>query len=290
MNRQFSRIENQHYWTTLVSYYKKNIYRSLRNHLSAILENQSGKNAEACNFGKTSAHIMTLFQKCLTLFPFKTEKQTPIQMSSVDNKKIFANDQMRIIQCVNINVNCIWFSEEAHFHLYSFINKKNWRIWRTMNFYMCIPQSVYSPKVTVRAAVSRRGVIGPFFLRDKVTSKRYIQILHEFVVLEHVLHNLSKASQFMQDSSRPLQIADIFSFLKKYFDNRVLSLNYPCFTGKGIDWPPYSPDFNSFYFIFWGPLKDAIQRKNVKCSEHMSKLKIQSVTNVQLFLVFIGIH
>lgn len=137
---------------------------------------------------------------------------------------------------------------------------------------MCVPQSLYSPKVTVWAAVSSRGVIGPVFLRDTVTSKRYIEILREFVAIENALVDSSATSWFMQDGARPHRTGDTFRFLEEYFDNRVIALNYSCFTGKGIDWPPYSPDLNPCDFFLWGHLKDAVYRKNPQTLEQVEEI------------------
>lgn len=228
------------------------------------------KTAAVCHVGKTSVH--TIMRKSLNLFPYKIQTQQPLQTSSVENRKQFANDLLEMIDRGNIDVNCIWFSDEAHFHLDGFVNKQNWRIWGTENPHVCVPQTLYSPKVTVWAAVSSRGVIGPVFLRDTVTSKRYIEILREFVAIENALVDSSATSWFMQDGARPHRTADVFRFLEEYFDNRVIALNYSCFTGKGIDWPPYSPDLNPCDFFLWGHLKDAVYRKNPQTLEQVEEI------------------
>ncbi|GFU82458.1 uncharacterized protein TNCV_3569301 [Trichonephila clavipes] len=42
--------------------------------------------------------------------------------------------------------------------------------------------------------------------------------------------------------SRPHRTEQVFRILDEYFGNRVIALEYPKFTGAGMDWPPYSPD------------------------------------------------
>ena len=60
----------------------------------------------------------------------------------------------------------IWFSDEAHFHLNAEVNKKNGRYWGTEkpNYYLEKP--LHSEKITVWAAFSTDGIIGPFFYED----------------------------------------------------------------------------------------------------------------------------
>ncbi|GBN31418.1 hypothetical protein AVEN_189286-1 [Araneus ventricosus] len=42
--------------------------------------------------------------------------------------------------------------------------------------------------------------------------------------------------------ARPHRTLTVSAFLEECFENRVIALNYSTFTGRGIDWPPYSPD------------------------------------------------
>ena len=58
------------------------------------------------------------------------------------------------------------FSDEAHFYLNAEINKMNRRFWGTEKPDFCIEKPLHCEKVTVWAALSVNGFIGPFFFED----------------------------------------------------------------------------------------------------------------------------
>ncbi|GFU18075.1 uncharacterized protein TNCV_1446341 [Trichonephila clavipes] len=115
---------------------------------------------------------------------------------------------LTMIDSEGFDVGCIWFTDEAHFHLNGFVNKQNWRFWGSEN---------------------------PYY-------ERYVTILEQFVAKQQVLENRPRTEWFMQDGARPHRTEQVFRFLDEYFGNRVIALEYPKFTGAGMDWPPYSPD------------------------------------------------
>ncbi|KAE9536186.1 hypothetical protein AGLY_007409 [Aphis glycines] len=73
-------------------------------------------------------------------------------------------------------------SDEAHFHLCGTVNKQNMRYWAPENPHEIHQSPLHSLKVTVWCAVSRFGVIGPYFFEERgqtvtVTSDRYVAML-----------------------------------------------------------------------------------------------------------------
>ncbi|GBN81747.1 hypothetical protein AVEN_191939-1 [Araneus ventricosus] len=52
------------------------------------------------------------------------------------------------------DVDCIWFTYEAHFHLNGFVNKQNWRFWVSENPHLCEDKPLHSPEVTAWVAAS----------------------------------------------------------------------------------------------------------------------------------------
>ncbi|GBM59114.1 hypothetical protein AVEN_255654-2 [Araneus ventricosus] len=62
----------------------------------------------------------------------------------------------------------------------------------------------------------------------------------------------------MQDGARPHCTENVFRFLDEYFGNRIIALDYPKFTGTGMDCPPYSPDLTPCDYFLWGELKDTV--------------------------------
>ena len=56
------------------------------------------------------------------LVPVQNSHTAVASNLTVENRKLFANDLLEMIDHSNIDVNCIWFLDEAHFHLDGFFN------------------------------------------------------------------------------------------------------------------------------------------------------------------------
>ena len=72
----------------------------------------------------------------------------------------------------------LWSSDEVHFRLSGTVNKQNFRYWAENNPCDLHQRPLHSPLVTVWCAVSRLGVVGPYFFKEggetvTVTSNRY---------------------------------------------------------------------------------------------------------------------
>lgn len=59
----------------------------------------------------------------------------------------------------------IWFSDEAHFYLNASVNKQNMRFWGSEKPNLNEEKPFHAVKITVWAAISSTGFIGPYFLR-----------------------------------------------------------------------------------------------------------------------------
>ncbi|GBN75338.1 hypothetical protein AVEN_6332-1 [Araneus ventricosus] len=95
-------------------------------------------------------------------------------------------------------------------------------------------------------------------MREIISSERYITILEQFVSTQIALEDRPRIEWFMQDGARPHRTEKVFRFLDEYFGNRVIALDYPKFTGTGMDCPPYSPDLTPCDYFLWGALKDIV--------------------------------
>ncbi|GBN94833.1 hypothetical protein AVEN_207844-1 [Araneus ventricosus] len=127
------------------------------------------------------------------------------------------------------DVGCIWFTDEAHFHLNGFVNKQNWRFWVSENPHLCEEKPLHSPKLIAWVALA--------------------------------LEDRSRIEWFIQDGARPHRTEKVFRFLDEYFGNRVIALDYPKFTGTGMDRPPYSPDLTPCDYFLWGRIERHCLRK-----------------------------
>ncbi|PNF24557.1 hypothetical protein B7P43_G05389 [Cryptotermes secundus] len=77
------------------------------------------------------------------------------------------------------------FSDEAHFHLSGYVNNQNMRYLSSNNPRELHERPLHSDKVTVWCALSRVGVIGPYFFEEDnhaVTdySQRYVDMIKNF--------------------------------------------------------------------------------------------------------------
>ncbi|GBM12636.1 hypothetical protein AVEN_46129-1 [Araneus ventricosus] len=125
-------------------------------------------------------------------------------------------------------VGCIWFIDEAPFHLSGVVNKPSWRFWSSEYPHLCEERLLHSPKVTA------------------------------WVANKLALEDRPRIEWFMQDEARQHHTEKVFRFFDEYFGNRVIALDYPKFTGAGMDWPPYSPDLTPCEYFLWGALKDTV--------------------------------
>ena len=65
-----------------------------------------------------------------------------------------------------------YFSDEAHFHLSGAVNKQNMRYWSPDNQRQLHHRPLHSQRVTVWCALSRVGIIGPWFFEENERANR----------------------------------------------------------------------------------------------------------------------
>jgi hypothetical protein len=73
-----------------------------------------------------------------------------------------------------------WFSDEACFHLFNYMNSQNTRLWGSENLHALFEEPLYSQKVGVFCVLSQRRIIGSIFFNTSVTSQVYIELFREF--------------------------------------------------------------------------------------------------------------
>jgi len=80
-------------------------------------------------------------------------------------------------------------SDEAHFHLNGRVSKQNFRCWSTINPQQLHEHPLHCDRVTVWIAVTKFGVIGPYFLEENgrsvtVNSARYVVMIRNILIPE----------------------------------------------------------------------------------------------------------
>ncbi|GBL79930.1 hypothetical protein AVEN_28972-1 [Araneus ventricosus] len=86
----------------------------------------------------------------------------------------------------------------------------------------------------VWAAISSKGIIGPFFREQTINAAKYLGSLDEIVSIHYALDDHWNASWFMQDGARPRRTPAVFDFLSEQFNDRVIALDYDKHTGSGM--------------------------------------------------------
>lgn len=129
------------------------------------------KQAFALNLHRST--VQRVLKQDLKLHPYKIQLVQALKPADYPTRLTFANEMFERFN----GFNNIIFSDEAHFHLDGYVNKQNCRYWSANNPREKHQQQLHSPKVTVWAAMSSQGIIGPFFLRTLVAvQSRLMQI------------------------------------------------------------------------------------------------------------------
>ena len=150
----------------------------------------------------------------------------------------------------------LMFSDESNFRVDGRVNKQNCRIWARENPRSFTEQPLHSDKVIVWAAMSHRGIIGPFFFDESVNGENYLEMLKTFLWPQLApLPDIDRL-HFMQDGAPPHFARTVRQWLDQVFEGRWIGRRGP------IEWPPRSPDMTPMDFYLWGHIKHLVfQRK-----------------------------
>ena len=179
-------------------------------------------------------------------------------------------------------LNLLWTSDEAHFHLDGKANSMTNVFWGSSRPNEVATKPLHSPKCTVWAAISARGIIGPIFIEESgaavtVTKERYVEVLKTFKSELHTLYpSLMSNFWFQQDgaSSRTSNLSR--DWLKENFGGRVISLK------TDFEWAPHSPDLSPPNFFLWGYLKVRVyagKPRNITELKEAIRKETRAITN-----------
>jgi len=123
----------------------------------------------------------------------------------------------------------LWCSDEAHFHLSGTVSKQNFRYWAENNPRDLHQRPLHSPRVTISCAVSRLGVVGPYFFEESgetmnVTSNRYFEMLENFLRPRFEEFDDSENFWFQQDGATAHTASRSLGILREMFPSRLISL------------------------------------------------------------------
>lgn len=175
-----------------------------------------------------------------------------------------------------------WWSDESHFLLSGHVNRQNIRFlgWSSPEEYEQRP--LHSQKVTVWCALSKHGIIGPYYFEDErgtaitINSARYrdlvIQRFHGDLYAFCDIHGMDFDAQvFQQDGAPPHTGQGNLEYLEYLFPNQLISRL------SDFPYPPHSPDLSPLDAFLWGCIKENCFRDPVPRTCNELKRNIETV-------------
>ena len=194
----------------------------------------------------------------LKRFPYRIQTKQKLTTANKSKRLQIAKKFLEKIQSQDRFLSLLWISDEAHFHLNGKVNSKTNVFWGTQRPIEVAEKPLHSEKCTAWAAISAKGIIGPFFFEENhkavtITKERYVQVLDLILQQLKILYpSLLTHFWFQQDGASSHTSYFSRDWLKEHFGSRVISLK------TDFEWPPYSPDLSPPDFYLWGFLKDRV--------------------------------
>ncbi len=223
------------------------------------------KAAQQAEVSITSVH--KILRRFLKLKPYRITEIHELKDPDRQKRVEFCQWALTVLDQDETFFDHLWMTDEAHFHLNGYVNSQNCRVWALKNPKVGVQTALYSPRVTVWAAISATGLIGPFFFNENVNQHNYREMIRDFFLPE--LENLNRdlgLEFFQQDGATPHTARETIAFLQSHFGDRLIS--------KSL-WPPRSPDLTPPDFFLWGCLKSRVYVNAPKTVEDL-KLNIQT--------------
>ena len=163
----------------------------------------------------------------------------------------------------------MWFSDEA---LSGHVNGKNSVSWESQAPDEVLQRPLHPVKCTAWVAISKHGIIGPFWFENDVgktmtvNKECYIVVLNKFWRTLCAHRGVHREEQwFQQDGATPHTANVTMEWLDRCFAGRLISRR------RIPEGSPHSPDLNPPDFYLWDFLKDHVYWNN---SQTIAKLKV----------------
>ena len=172
-------------------------------------------------------------------------------------------------------VDQIWWSDEACFKLNGQINRHNCVYWSSENPRVLVEKAVNLPGITVWAAISSLGIIGPYFFEGTVTADAYLTMLQTFFWPRAQNH---QDFYFQQDGAPPHYGLKVREWLDTNFEGKWIGRRGP------IEWPARSPDLTPPDFFLWGVIKNLVYAQKPATLEDLRGAIVQSFNTIDVEL------
>lgn len=192
----------------------------------------------------------------LHFHPYKIAVVQKLNVRDYPQRSAFAQQMLQLYEQIE-NLSLV-MSDEAHFHLNGAVNRQNCRYWAGENPREMHEKPLHSPKVTVWCAMTKFGIIGPYFFEENgvtvtVTSDRYIHMVNNFFIPDLQRRGVDiQDLWFQQDGATAHTARASMAVLRHLFPNHLIS------RFGDILWPPRSPDLSMCDFFLWGYLKSHV--------------------------------
>ena len=212
----------------------------------------------ALQLGISDTSVRRILHKDLNFHPYKLQIAQALKQQDCEQRRQFCETMLTILQDNQPQVNNLWMSDEAHFHLSGYVNKQNFRYWAEENPCLLHEKPLHAQKVTVWCAMSARGIIGPYFYENEagsavtVNAERYVEMINNFFTPQLARFAVNDQTLFQQDGATSHTARISIDAVNALFPGRVISRN------GDIPWPPRSPDLTACDYFLWGYLKTKV--------------------------------
>ena len=178
-------------------------------------------------------------------------------------------------------LNDICFSDEAHFLLSGQVNSKYSIFWGTAAPNEVVQRPLHSKKCTAWVAMSKHGVIGPFWFENEnwepltVIKERYVEVLQQYwtALGRRNRRSFKRDCQWFQQDRATRHTANMtLEWLDQRFPQRLVS------RWRDPEWSPHSLGLNPADFFLWGYLKDHVYENNPKTLKQAITQNIRVIT------------
>lgn len=211
----------------------------------------------------------------------------------------FCQEMLRILERNPDFINKIWYSDESYFNLNGVPNRRNTVKWAANNPGHRIERLQKAQRgLSVWAAISKQGIIGPFFFHDgddeddfnptTVNYERYLAILQGFFWDQWTSQPNWRDNFFMQDGAPPHFAVPVRDWLNTNLDGRWIGRGSPTMV-----WPPRSPDLTPCDSFLWGYIKNKVFARRPVTLPQLQNYVVDAfntITEDMLTNVFMGIN
>ncbi|CAF3259642.1 unnamed protein product [Rotaria sp. Silwood2] len=128
------------------------------------------------NLSKSSLQRM---MKELGLKPYRSQLLHALSEDDFDRRCKLAHIFLKLVAEDSSFPDRIVWTDEATFKLNGHVNRHNCVYYATENPHIAITQEINAPGIIVWAGIWPGGLIGPFFFRDTVTGRSYLEMIDE---------------------------------------------------------------------------------------------------------------